>query len=500
MSTKADLFGESDESSDESVEASKQTDNNDNSAAGETQSPEGHENEESGKEKSTSALSPSKNSTLFGDEESSSSDDDEFQDDGIVGTSGGGKAKSTADEKKTYDAGKTMNERLGLESDDEDKDTKTKDSESMEGRKVYKPPRKIELLDLAEETDRRVDADQITYHITKLPNLVGINYNPYNSSTHDAESEETHYRGYVHNMIRWRYKEDEDGEYLRDEQGNPIRESNTRLVKWSDGSFTLHVGNEVLEVDNLDSSVPADGFAGSNGYLYVSQKARIRPPTKRELEGPLGEDEVDDEPQPAAQPAGTVLECIGPMSSRLVPRPSSLTSDAHRNLKLAVQKRSAKRARIEEVVTEVDPEKEKLDRIRGKDDLARSKKRKSGGGGGGGRKKSRMSEQYLEDDDDEYDTVNTRRIKNRTMRRHSDGEEEEMDFGDSDESEDDEWTSSKKRKKGAAAAARAKQDDSSEEGEVVFGEESDDDEAMVTKKKGGGAKKTAVFDDDDDDE
>lgn len=417
--------------------------------------------------------------------------------------------------------------KLGLDSDsDEDKDGAKEDTKGDEPKK-WVPPRKIELLDLSSSAGNdngssSKSKDPQTYHITKLPNLVGINATPYNSITHDMEKEEEHYRGYVHNMIRWRYKTDEEEEYVRDEQGNLIRESNTRLVKWSDGSYTLHVGQEVLEVDNLDSGVPADnedeamaGFAGINGYLCVSQKAQIRPPTKRELEGPTkeGEEEEDDnEEESPAQPAGTVLECVGRITSRFAPRPSSLASDAHRNLTLAMRQRNVKRARIAEFVTEVDPEKDKMARIRGKDDEAKAKARKGGARrSGGGVRRRGMNPDFLEEEDDEqYDGVNLGKMKRQTMGRgrYSDNKDEEEDFGESSDEEEQEWMQKKKRKRGAAAARASKggkvereEDESSgEEGEVVFGDDDDDDEEdnAFVKKRGGGAKK-AVFDDDDDD-
>ena len=71
-----------------------------------------------------------------------------------------------------------------------------------------------------------------------------------------------------------------------------------------------------LEMDNLDSSVPLDnpdesmaGFPGNNGYLYVSQKAKIIPPTKKELEGPPKSDEED---------IGLLQKMINPTNSQPV--------------------------------------------------------------------------------------------------------------------------------------------------------------------------------------
>ena len=366
----------------------------------------------------------------------------------------------------------------------------------------------MELLNLPEQDQSPDKAPSL--HIVKLPNLVGINSTAYDSSTHNLEEEEEYYRGYVHNMIRWRYQTSNDEGIKRDENGMPLRESNTRLVKWSDGSLTLHVGNEVLEVDAVDSSIPnvlegdnkangLPGFAGINGYVYVKQKARTK--TENDSDEENKESNKNDE-EPAKETTGTVLECVGAITSRLAPRPSSLASEAHRNLTNAIRQRNVKRARIAEIVTDFDPEKEKAARIKGKDDLERSRNRgtRRSGQGGGGRRK--LNSSYLEDDD-EFDGVNLKKLKRQTMRRgdHSD-DEDEMDYGDDSESEDD-WSKNKKRKRGASAAAASKRDiqsddDSSEEGEVVFGDDDEEDGAMFKKRGGGVAKKSNILDDDDD--
>ncbi|KAL3790657.1 hypothetical protein HJC23_009757 [Cyclotella cryptica] len=478
------------------------------------------------------------NANLFGDDDSS--DDDEFGgDDGIVGRSAAGDGKAGGAEAEAVVAKpQTMSERLGLDSDSDDdkhESKQGKDGENQpESKPVYVPPRKMELLNLSYDIDTvESDAKKIhpSLHIVKLPNLVGINYSAYNANTHNLEDEEEYYRGYVHNMIRWRYKynPDDDSQIIRDGEGNPVRESNTRLVKWSDGSYTLHVGQEVLEVDNLDSSVPLDadgsgavlpGFAGINGYLYVSQKARVRPPSKQEMRDHEDDDMEEDEEDPPAQPAGTVLECLGPIASRFAPRPSSLASEAHRNLTLAVRQRNVKRARIAEIVTDFDPEKEKQARIKGKDDLAKSQTRGGRRSGGGGGRRRGMNASYLEEDED-YEGVNLGRLKRQTMRREYGNEEEDevMDYGEDSDEEEDEWSKNKKRKRGAALqAARAssasekvqkkkrgvgnfdEDDESSEEGEVVFGEDDDEEEegALFKKRAGGGAKKADFLDDDDD--
>merc|ERR1739844_891130 len=45
----------------------------------------------------------------------------------------------------------------------------------------------------------------------------------------------------VENTIRWRQGSDK-------ETGQPRMETNTRIVRWSDGSLSLHLGSEIFDV------------------------------------------------------------------------------------------------------------------------------------------------------------------------------------------------------------------------------------------------------------
>lgn len=45
---------------------------------------------------------------------------------------------------------------------------------------------------------------------------------------------------------RWRW--------AADEAGNSVRESNARFVRWSDGSLQLLLGDEVLDVKEIDTT------------------------------------------------------------------------------------------------------------------------------------------------------------------------------------------------------------------------------------------------------
>lgn len=320
-----------------------------------------------------------------------------------------------------------------------------------------------------------------TLHITKLPNLVGIQPEPFDVDTYSPELEEKEYNGYVHNMIRWRYKKDANGNYLRDGAGKLLRESNARLVTWDDGSITMHLGNEVLAVDTIDSS--KEGYPGLNGYLYLSQKATVP---------------VDDDPDAEHEPGGTVLECMGPVTSKLIPRPSSLQSEAHKALTVAVRQKTVKRARIAEYVTQEDPEKMKEEKIRQKTDLDKAQARKSSSRGHNTYRRPGMNRRYMEEEE-HYDSVNIRDLK----RRQFADDDDMMDYGDDDSEEDDDdvgWT------KGKLAAMRGKKrqraakddDDSEEEFGAAGGDDSDEEEAAPRASKAANKKRQNVFDDDDD--
>mmetsp|Transcript_30972 Transcript_30972/g.69704 ORF Transcript_30972/g.69704 Transcript_30972/m.69704 type:complete len:372 (+) Transcript_30972:22-1137(+) len=58
------------------------------------------------------------------------------------------------------------------------------------------------------------------------------------------------------NCVRWRFEQDEYGNSLLDDAGRQIHESNTRLVQWEDGTWTLYVGNEPFQIDEISDRNP----------------------------------------------------------------------------------------------------------------------------------------------------------------------------------------------------------------------------------------------------
>ena len=67
---------------------------------------------------------------------------------------------------------------------------------------------------------------------------------PFDEQTYEDEIDEdevldeegrTRMKLKVENTIRWRTLKDADGNDLKDEFGKPMRESNARVVRWTDG-------------------------------------------------------------------------------------------------------------------------------------------------------------------------------------------------------------------------------------------------------------------------
>ena len=60
----------------------------------------------------------------------------------------------------------------------------------------------------------------------------------------------------MENTIRWRWSKDKDG--------NDIKESNARVVRWSDGTMSLLLGGEVFDIHKTK-------IEGDFNHLFVQQ-------------------------------------------------------------------------------------------------------------------------------------------------------------------------------------------------------------------------------------
>lgn len=98
-------------------------------------------------------------------------------------------------------------------------------------------------------------------HFVKLPNFLSVEPRPYDAETYEDEVDEeenldeegrARLKLKVENTMRWRTS--------FDKEGNAYQESNTRMVKWSDGSLSLFLGSEVFDVYRQPLQVLAEFF------------------------------------------------------------------------------------------------------------------------------------------------------------------------------------------------------------------------------------------------
>lgn len=195
-------------------------------------------------------------------------------------------------------------------------------------------------------------------HFVKLPNFLSVDTRPFDPETYEDEIDEEEtldeegrqrIKLKVSNTMRWR-------EHMND-AGAMVRESNTRMVKWSDGSMSLHLGNEIFDVYRQP-------LHGDHNHLFIRQ--------------------------------GTGLQGQVAFRTKLTFRPHSTESFTHKKMTMSLADRSQKTAGIK-ILTQVgyDPdtdrmmnlkkEEEKLRQaMRAKTTVTKSKRGAAASGGAGG--------------------------------------------------------------------------------------------------------------------
>lgn len=231
--------------------------------------------------------------------------------------------------------------------------------------RAYGPP-----IELAAPFVHLAESDEVK--MFRGSNILGVEHKPFDAARWDEEAEEVDEVDEMgrevkrvklrNNIMRWRYAPDADG------QPTSTRQSNARFVKWSDGSVQLLLGDEVLDIAEQDTS-------RDQTHLFV-------------------------------QLTGGTVQCLRPLTSKMVFRPSGLNSKSHKQLTAIVDKRHAKVNKLRRMLTEVDPEKEKEERekveeqrIKDRTHLQMQQERaleKGGYYGGAG-----LSGQYLEEEEPE---------------------------------------------------------------------------------------------------
>jgi len=252
----------------------------------------------------------------------------------------------------------------------------------------------------------------------KLPNFLSIESRPFDPETYEDELDDetaiqqdeegrnrTKLR--VENTIRWRDH--------TDEEGTTVKQSNARMIKWSDGSMSLHLGSEVFDVHKQP-------LQSDYNHLFIRQ--------------------------------GTGLQGQAVFKTKLTFRPHSTESQTHKKMIMSMVDKSAKKGTIK-VISSVgnDPESNRWERMKFEESRLREamrsaskvKRTKEKGGTKG------LSENYLEDGDDSDDdaSVSIAKIKNKYKSGGAaqQKKKEKKPIYTSDEDSDVETTKAKKLEK-----------------------------------------------------
>lgn len=314
-----------------------------------------------------------------------------------------------SDVKKTADSDKEE------ENEDEDEDN---DQSGI----VHKEPEEVEEEEAEPEQIINIEIPRVKTdlgkesHFVKLPNFLSVEPRPFDPETYEddlLEKSETvdeegqaRVRLKVENTIRWRYE--------KDSEGNLVKQSNAKIVKWSDGSLSMYLGNEIFDVYKTF-------MQGDHNHLFVRQ--------------------------------GNVLHGQTIFKTKLAFRPHSTDSMTHRKMTMSIVDRTSKLKKVK-ILTEIKKnpennrnelmkkEEEKLKAASRRQNQQRRIREKSHTKG--------LSTNYLEDkyDSDDGDTggVSLSAIKNKFKSRKevyssSDESENERRLNRAKQNEDEESSS-----------------------------------------------------------
>jgi RNA polymerase-associated protein LEO1 len=371
------------------------------------------------------------------------------------------------------------------------------------------PPQTLSVPDIPRPFASKGKGKGVTLHTTRLPNTLAIIHTAYDRDSYDPHEEEEMYGSttLLSNIIRWRYARDANGALIRDPNtGKLVRESNARIIQWSDGTKSIKVGEELMDLDErinttIDSAATPKKTKEKKSknktwrhFLYLSQFATQLP------------DETNSKVVEDPQQSMPFLECMGPIVSKLSARPSSLQSAAHKALTLQVRRRTVKRAKIAEIVTRADPEAEKAKRIAMKNDMIKEEMGKTSSGtrqrSSTGRRRTGLhsrsrnyDDNMSEEEEDRFDSVNIG-----AMKRRAKDTEEVLDYGDSEEEEEWEKSRSWKNQRNKARRKGRHEDEDDEDDDEVFQEESEDSEEEAPIRAKNKRAKIGVLEDDDDED
>lgn len=242
-----------------------------------------------------------------------------------------------------------------ISSDEEDKEKRSEAGDRDDNSQRGRGSEEEEEIEEPQETLIEVEIPRIitnlgkTIHYVKLPNFLSVETRPYDPTSYEDEIDEdevldeegrARLKLKVENAIRWRKVKDADGNDVLDELGAPKKESNARIVRWSDGSMSLHLGKEIFDVHTMP-------IQGDFNHLFVRQ--------------------------------GTGLQGQSVFRTKVAFRPHSTESFTHRKMTLSLADRSTKTQKVKVLpIHGKDPDANRTEMIKKEEEKLRAAIRMEG--------------------------------------------------------------------------------------------------------------------------
>ncbi|THH19431.1 hypothetical protein EW146_g1711 [Bondarzewia mesenterica] len=166
--------------------------------------------------------------------------------------------------------------------------------------------------------------------VIRMPNFVKVDSKPFHSETYigpEQEDEDLRYGTAAHdrdmgiklrveNTVRWRW--------TKDDQGQDHRQSNARIVRWSDGTTSLRLGKEYFDMNQVidtSGSAPRHAIGGSQP---TSQNVPTPTPSATKSQGLTY--------LVAQHKRAEILQAEALITGYMTLRPTDMQSETHRLL------------------------------------------------------------------------------------------------------------------------------------------------------------------------
>ncbi|KAI0084462.1 Leo1-like protein-domain-containing protein [Irpex rosettiformis] len=248
--------------------------------------------------------------------------------------------------------------------------------------------------------------------VIRMPNFVKVDSKPFHPETYigpeqeddDAQPGETlreksmSIKLKVENTVRWRW--------TKDENGRDRRQSNSRVIRWSDGSLSLQLGKELFDItQTVDTSGAVGRQALGGTQLPAQSQSQSQSLSQSQTAGAKAQGLTY---LVAQHKRAEILQCEGIIKGTMTLRPTGMQSETHRMLVRAVGQKHSKIARLRMAPDPTtDPEREKMELLKQAAKKPKKSNRDEDGLGGGGKRRrasytrKRPSDDMWSDDDDD---------------------------------------------------------------------------------------------------